>query len=50
MTYNLKLKLLSISEYLYLPIDLETLDINHDTIIDSKIFQAPLQPKRKHTK
>jgi hypothetical protein len=42
VTYNLEFKLLSIWGHLYLPINPEVLDINHDAATYSKIHQAPL--------
>jgi hypothetical protein len=44
--YNLEFKLPSISEYFHLPIHPKALDINYDTAIHSKIYQAPLKPKK----
>jgi len=38
--------LLLISEHLYLLINAVTLDINHNTAPYSKIYQAPLKPKK----
>jgi hypothetical protein len=38
VTYNLEFKLLSISEYFYLPINAVTLDIIHDAILYSRIY------------
>jgi hypothetical protein len=46
VTYNLEFKLPSISEHLHLPINPKALDINHDTTVYSKIYQAPLKPKK----
>jgi hypothetical protein len=58
VTYNLEFKLLSISEHLHLPIDSKALDIcsskealskastHHDAAAHSKIYQAPLKPKK----
>jgi hypothetical protein len=60
--YNLEFKLLSISEQLYLPIDPKALDIcsskeapakaptHYEAAVHSKIYQAPLQPKKKRVK
>jgi hypothetical protein len=45
-TYNLELKLPSISEHFHLPINPVALDINHDAAAHSKIHQAPLKPKK----
>jgi hypothetical protein len=44
--YNLEFKLPSISEHLYLPINPAVLDINSNTTAYSKIYQAPLKPKK----
>jgi hypothetical protein len=46
VTYNLEFKLPSISEYLHLPINPGALDFNHDAAEHSKIYQAPLKPKK----
>jgi hypothetical protein len=46
MTYNLEFKLPLISEHFYLPINAAALDINHDTVLYSKIYQVPLKPKK----
>ncbi|TVY65586.1 hypothetical protein LSUE1_G006242 [Lachnellula suecica] len=45
--YNLEFKLSSISEYFYLPIDPNALDINHDIVEHSQIHQAPLKTKKR---
>jgi hypothetical protein len=46
MTYNLEFKLPLISKHLRLPINLNTLNINHDTIKHLEIYQAPLKLKK----
>jgi hypothetical protein len=46
VTYNLEFKLPSISEHFHLPINSTALDINHDVVAHSKIYQAPLMPKK----
>jgi hypothetical protein len=46
VTYNLEFKLSSISEHFHLPIHSKALDINHDAAAHSKIYQAPLKPKK----
>jgi hypothetical protein len=62
MTYNLEFKLPSILEHLRLPIDPKELDITsnkealpkvpiyNNAAAHSKIYQAPLQPKKKRVK
>jgi hypothetical protein len=44
--FNLKFKLLLISEHFHLPINPAILDINHDAATHSKIHQVPLKPKK----
>jgi len=46
VTYNLEFKLPPISKHFHLPINSGALDINHDDAAHSKIYQAPLMPKK----
>jgi hypothetical protein len=46
VTYNLEFKLLSISEHFHLLINPVTLNINHNVITYSKIYQVPLKSKK----
>ena len=43
---TLKFKLLSILEHLYLLVNLNALDINHDATAHSQIYQARLKLKK----